>query len=194
MTLNLPHLEIQPKLNTIFTIGYGNRSLAEFVDLLKKYNILYVADIRSSAYSKYNADFSQEILQQALRNQRIGYVSMGEQLGGRPKDEAYYTDGKVDYGKLGQADFYKQGIRRLHVALEKRLPVALMCSEQKPEMCHRSKLIGQTLFEAKLEVWHIDEQGELKSQPEVIQRLTHGQLSMFEPEFTSRKSYRPKEQ
>jgi len=185
--------EVQPKLNTIYTIGYGNRAITEFIDLLKKYNILYVADIRSAAYSKYNADFSQEALKQSLRDHRIGYIFMGEQLGGRPKDEAYYTDGKVDYSKLGQADFYKQGVQRLNVALEKRLSVALMCSEQKPEMCHRSKLIGQTLFEAKLEVWHIDEHGELKTQPEVINRLTNGQLSMFESGFTSRKNYLPKE-
>ena len=32
-----------------------------------------------------------------------------------------------------------------------------MCSEGKPEMCHRSKLIGATLDELGIPVLHIDE-------------------------------------
>ena len=182
--------EVQPKLKTIYTIGYGNRTIEQFITLLKQYKILYVADIRSSAYSKYNPDFSHALLKHSLREHGLGYVFMGEQLGGRPKDNDCYTDGKVDYSKLGQADFYKQGLRRLNTALEKRLPVALMCSEQKPEMCHRSKLIGETLSDRNLNVWHIDENGMLKTQHDVILRLTKGQLNMFEQSFTSRKSYR----
>ncbi|MDM8532753.1 DUF488 domain-containing protein [Anaerolineales bacterium HSG25] len=184
--------EIQPKLKTIYTIGYGNRSINQFIALLKQYQILYVADIRTSAYSKYNPDFSQNMLKHALREHGVGYVFMGEQLGGRPKDNDCYTNGKVDYSKVGQADFYKTGLKRINTALEKRLSVALMCSEQKPEMCHRSKLVGETLSKSNLAVWHIDENGLLKTQQDVILRLTKGQLSMFDQSFTSRKNYQKK--
>jgi uncharacterized protein (DUF488 family) len=188
--LPLTVAKVHQKFNMIYTIGYGNRTINQFVSLLKKYEILYVTDVRSSAYSKYNPDFSQGLLKHSLREHGIGYVFMGEQLGGRPKGYDYYTDGKVDYSKLCEADFYKEGIQRLNVALEKRLSIVLMCSEQKPEMCHRSKLIGQTLSENNLEVWHIDENGELETQQNIINRLTNGQLSMFDREFTSRKNYR----
>jgi hypothetical protein len=65
-----------------------------------------------------------------------------------------------------------------------------MCSEGKPEQCHRSKLIGETLAGLGIPVAHIDEHDQVCSQDEVIQRLTGGQLSLFgDHEFTSRKRY-----
>ena len=69
-----------------------------------------------------------------------------------------------------------------------------MCSEAKPERCHRSKLIGQCLATHKIYVEHIDEEGNLKTQEQVISLLTGGQLSLFDsfPMLTSRKRYSPK--
>jgi uncharacterized protein (DUF488 family) len=70
--------------------------------------------------------------------------------------------------------------------------VVLLCSEGKPEMCHRSKLIGQTLVDEEIGVAHIDERDQLISQEDVLLRLTKGQLSLFDDFFkhTSRKKYR----
>lgn len=181
--------EAAPKLNPIYTIGYGNRTIETFISLLQQYGIEYVVDIRTAPYSKYNQDFSKTALQEKLTTHGIGYLFLGDQLGGKPKDEFYYTDGKVDYDKLNQAEFYQTGIARLRIALQKQYRVALMCSELKPEMCHRSKLIGQTLDQGEIVVQHIDETGLLKTQLEVINRLTQGQLSFFEQTFTSRKKY-----
>ena len=178
------------KSETIYTIGYGNRTIDDFISLLKAYDIDYVVDVRTAPYSKYSPAFSKTPLRAKLKQNQIGYLFMGDQLGGKPDDETCYTDGKVDYEKLGQADFYQAGIARLQVALEKEYRLALMCSELKPEMCHRSKLIGQTLAQNKIAVQHIDENGESQSQQAVINRLTKGQLSFFEPSFTSQKKYR----
>jgi uncharacterized protein (DUF488 family) len=186
--------ETSAKSNAIYTIGYGNRTIEEFILLLQQYQIQYIADVRSAAYSKYNEDFSKSRLSEHLKAHSIGYLFMGDQLGGKPKDVAYYTEGKADYDKLKQADFYQEGIARLQVALAKGYRVALMCSELKPEMCHRSKLIGQTLEQNNIVVEHIDETGLLRSQQEVIDRLTHGQLSFFEPSFTSRQKYLKEEE
>ena len=174
--------------NTIYTIGYGNRSFDDFVVLLKKFKFDYLIDIRSSPYSKYNNAFNSENLRKELKTHRIGYVLMGQQLGGRPDDSIYYVDGKVDYGLLGRADFYQQGISRLNLALEKGYVVTLMCSELKPHECHRSKLIGRTLVSNNIQVVHIDEKGNLKTQQEVIDILTDHQMTLFD--FTSRKKYR----
>ena len=176
--------------DTIYTIGYGNRDVKIFIALLKRYKTEFVIDIRSSAYSRYNEAFSQVPLQEELRENGIRYVSMGEQLGGRPKDNTCYTNGKVDYEKVETKNFYKAGIGRLETALQKQLNVVLMCSELRPEQCHRSKLIGQTLNKKGIEVAHIDEKGIIRSQLYVISRLNNGQLSMFEQTFTSRKAYR----
>ena len=175
--------------NTIYTIGYGARAIDKFIYLLKIVETDYLVDVRSSPYSKHNEDFSQRVLRQHLKTHNIGYIFMGEQLGGRPSDELCYTDGKVDYDKVSRTSFYKEGIARLHVALEKQYKVVLMCSELKPQNCHRSKLIGQTLVQDGIFVQHIDENGRLQNQDEVITKLTNGQLNIFEQSFTSRKTY-----
>ena len=174
--------------NMIYTIGYGNRSLDGFVVLLKKFKFDYLIDIRSSPYSRYNNSFNSENLRRELKTHKIGYVLMGQQLGGRPDNSIYYVDGKVDYGLLCQADFYQQGISRLNLALEKGYIVTLMCSELKPHECHRSKLIGKTLANNNIQVMHIDEKGDLRTQEEVIDILTDHQMTLFD--FTSRKKYR----
>ncbi len=118
---------------------------------------------------------------------------MGDMLGGRPTDESVYTsDGKVDYEKVRSMPRYQQGIDRLVQAQDKDLGVVVMCSEGKPENCHRSKLIGPSLDEAEITINHIDEEGNLLTQEEVMTRITGGQPSLFGPEFhrlTSRKRY-----
>jgi uncharacterized protein (DUF488 family) len=175
----------------IYTIGYGNRTFDDFIALLRQYEIDYLVDVRSAAYSKYNQDFSQYTLRAKLQAQQIGYLFMGDQLGGKPTDGRFYTNGKVDYDLLQEADFYQAGILRLKIALEKEYRVALMCSELKPELCHRTKLIGQTLDQQHVPVQHIDEAGVLIGQAEAMRRLTGGQLSFLEPVLTSNKRYRP---
>ncbi len=75
---------------------------------------------------------------------------------------------------------YEEGIDRVRTAWEKQLHFALMCAEAKPEECHRGKLIGNTLIEQHIDVVHIDETGKVKTQDEVNQAVTGGQLSLFD--------------
>lgn len=182
-------------MTAIYTIGYGARDIDAFIAALRRYNIAYLIDVRSQPYSRYKPDFSKDALEEHLRRGGIRYVYMGDTLGGRPDDPTCYdAEGKVDYTAVTQRDFYQAGIERLTKAWSQGLTVSLMCSEGKPEMCHRSKLIGRTLTEHGLTVTHIDEHDEAISQAEVILRLTGGQLSLFEdarPGSTSRKSYGP---
>lgn len=176
----------------IYTIGYGARSVHELIAALRLYGIEYLIDVRSQPYSRHKPEFSKSALDQAVRDAGLRYVFMGDTLGGRPKDPAYYSGEKVDYVKLREAPFYKEGIARLHTALAKGLVVALMCSEGRPQECHRSKLIGTTLEAMGIEVRHIDETGELRTQAAAMDDITHGQLSFFEDNpgtSTSRKGY-----
>lgn len=176
----------------LYTIGYGERTLDEFVAVLRRYEIQYLVDVRSAPYSRFKPEFGKESLEQALAGAGIRYLFFGSQLGGRPDDPECYVDGKVDYDRVKARPFYRQGIERVQNAQRQRLRVALMCSEGKPEECHRSKLIGQTLLEMQISVLHIDEEDALRTQDEVTARLTHGQLTLFgAPSFTSRKRYEP---
>lgn len=174
----------------IYTIGYGNRSIAEFTELLHQHKIAYLIDVRSAPYSRYKPEFSKAQLANELSQHGIRYVFMGDTLGGRPDDEACYVNGNVDYEKVKATEFYQHGIERLHTAFLQQQSVVLMCSEGKPEECHRCKLIGTTLTKDNIPVIHIDENGELLTQEKVIDRLTGGQLSMFgDHTFYSRKKY-----
>jgi len=165
----------------IYTIGYGNRSIGEFIELLERYGIQYLVDIRSKPYSRYNPDYSKDALEQHLKRHQIRYIFMGDTLGGRPDDRSCYTDDDiVDYALLRQKDFYQRGINRLRIAWEKELKLAIMCSEMKPQECHRGKLIGNTLIEQHIEVAHIDENGQIKGQDAINEVFTGGQLSLFD--------------
>jgi uncharacterized protein (DUF488 family) len=84
-------------------------------------------------------------------------------------------------------------VKRLCKAGDQRQRIVLMCSEGKPENCHRSKLIGKTLTKEGGVIFHIDEKDEIITQKQVLLRLTNGQLSLLGDDFltfTSRKRYR----
>jgi hypothetical protein len=68
-----------------------------------------------------------------------------------------------------------------------------MCSESEPEMCHRSKLIGQELIKRNISLQHIVDAHRVISQIDVINILTKGNgiVNLFGEEETlmSRKIY-----
>ncbi len=174
----------------VFTIGYGARAVEALIAVLHEHQIVFLVDVRSAPYSRFKPEFSRDALERALRQQGIRYVYLGDALGGRPADPDCYVDDKVDYERVKGKDFYQAGIERVRAAWQRGVRFVLLCSEGKPEQCHRSKLIGETLAGLGIPVAHIDEHDVLRSQDEVIQRLTGGQLSLFgDHEFTSRKRY-----
>lgn len=178
----------------IYTIGYGARDIEAFVAVLQAHQIAYLVDVRSAPYSRFKPEFSRQALEQHLLAHGIRYVFMGDTLGGKPDDPTCYEDGKIIYAKVENLPFYQEGIGRLLKAHQQQLPVMLMCSEGKPEMCHRSKLIGKTLHKMGIPVQHIDENDWLISQKDAELRVTGGQPSLFGDDFqqfTSRKRYRP---
>jgi len=176
----------------IFTIGYGARAIETLIAVLKSNVITYLIDIRSAPYSRYKPEFSKDALEATLGKAGIRYLYLGDALGGRPADLECYVEGKVDYARVREKAFFQAGIARLQVAFAQQRRVVLMCSEGRPEECHRSKLIGATLEAVGIPVCHIDEADQLQTQAAVIDRLTNGQLGLFgQEEFTSRKRYRP---
>jgi uncharacterized protein (DUF488 family) len=177
---------------SLHTIGYGTRTLEQLIAALQANRIEYVLDVRTSPYSKFKPEFSREPLEAALKAHSIRYLFMGDTLGGQPRDLDCYTDGKVDYDKVRQQPFFQAGLERLRKAHEQHVRAALMCSEGRPEQCHRSKMIGEALAAAGIPVRHIDEDGRLLTQTKVKDRLTGGQFDLFGgPSLTSRKRYGP---
>lgn len=185
----------------IFSIGHGGRKIEDFFSLLKENEIKYLVDVRSYPYSKYYPEYNKENIDIVSKKYDIKYVFMGDSLGGRPNDRSCYSDDKDENGKaqvlyneIKKKDFFIHSIERLVVANSKKLKVACMCSELNPCDCHRSKLIGEVLYNDKnIVTYHIDENGLIQTQNDVINILTKGSgtKSLFdgEIEFKSIGSY-----
>ena len=179
---------------TLYSIGHGSKKIEDFIEELKSFDIEYLLDIRSKPFSKWNPQFNQAALELELKNHGITYVFVGDTLGGLPEDRSCYdSNRKVVYDIIKEKKFFKQGLKRLTTANEKRIQLAIMCSESKPEECHRSKLIGEELRNKEISLKHIVSIKRVKSQETVINELTKGKgtVDLFgnEIDFTSRKSY-----
>jgi uncharacterized protein (DUF488 family) len=175
----------------IYTIGYGARSVDELAAVLREHAIEFVIDVRTAPYSRYKPEFSKDALEAALKTHGLRYLFMGDSLGGRPDDPTCYVEGRVDYARVQDKPYYQAGIARVQSAFTQQRRVALLCSEGRPEECHRTKLIGATLTTLGIPVAHIDENGEMLTQAQVLERLEGAQLTLFdEPTLASRKRYK----
>lgn len=182
----------------LMTLGYGKRTIADVIALLARYDIKFLVDVRSAPYSRYHQDFSGERLVQHLRAHGIAYLYLGRELGGRPDDSACYdSEGRVDYAACRRRPEFAAGIARLRAAWHRGRRVALLCSEMRPEQCHRAKLIGPALVEAGMDVAHLDDDDTVLGQDEVMARLADPQPSLFDDPPSaaerSRRSYAPRE-
>lgn len=167
----------------IYSIGHANREFADFIKLLKTYEIEYLIDVRSSPYSKMFPVFNRELFSNLLTKNGFNYVYLGDLLGGLPKDRSCYIEytdkndeevRKIDYSKIEKKEFFKNGLERLKTANAKGLKVAVMCSELNPEQCHRSKLIGVALQKEGIVIQHINKDGKLVDQNEVSLIINKG--------------------
>ncbi len=178
---------------TTYSIGHGRKKIEEFITELKKFHIQYLLDIRSKPFSKWSPQFNQAELKSSLNNVGIKYLFMGDTLGGLPSDRSCYNaDGKIIYSIMKDKDFFKEGLNRLITANQKKAVIAIMCSESKPEECHRSKLIGEELLKNKISIRHILPGGAVEKQEAIINRLNKGRgnVDLFEEvELFSRNSY-----
>ncbi|MCH8243545.1 MAG: DUF488 domain-containing protein, partial [Planctomycetes bacterium] len=121
----------------LFTIGHSNHSIENFLSLLRQHHIRAVIDVRSKPYSRFSPHFCRDALRRYVRAEGIDYYWAGAELGGRDKIP---VDSAAFHGRMTQI-----------TEMASHLRIALMCSEGKPQDCHRS---------TKLLAWiHREEQG-----------------------------------
>lgn len=179
----------------IYTIGYGALPLDEFLAQLTSREIVCLVDVRTHPHSRFRPEFNQSQFERALNAHNISYRFMGDSLGGRPEDpHAYDSAGHVDYGKRAQAVDYQDGIDTLLIDVaQKTGPIAIMCSEGDPSKCHRSKLIGETLFKRDIDILHILPDDSDVTHWELREKLYGPQTNLFGEQLRSRGAYGPKE-
>lgn len=143
----------------IYSIGYGNRSISDFIQILKDNQIQVVVDVRSMPYSRYRPAFNSKALAQNLTDVGIGYMFKGNELGGKPKDVALQSNDLPDYDKIRKTISYQQGLYYLECGIELGFRIAVLCACLDHTDCHRNKLIGVDMARKGYEVYHINKNG-----------------------------------
>ena len=155
----------------LFTVGHSNLDFPEFVKLLRDSNVELLIDVRSRPHSSRFPQFSQPGFEKMLGEEGISYLSLGEELGGRPDDpDAYRPDGRVDYRKRRKSYAFGAGIERTLAEIERRT-CALMCAEEDPLECHRFLMICPELVRMGIQPFHIRKGSKIEDQETAENRL-----------------------
>jgi len=159
--------------NPIYTIGHSNAPLTKIVDLLRQFGVTMLVDARSVPYSAYNHQFDREQLERSVP-EGIRYVYLGRELGGRS------AHGAADPSDETVARRLHAGIRTVLRSQEREV-LCLMCAEEDPRECHRSRLIATVLLaEYGVDAQHIRHDGQVRVQPESrLEAEQKQQLSLF---------------
>ena len=134
---------------TVSTIGHSNRSIEEFVELLKRNHIACVLDIRTVPKSRHNPQFGQDRLPASLAAAGIEYRYLAG-LGGLRKPRPDSPNGGWrntsfrGYADYMQTEEFARNVDTvIELAQDRRC--ALMCAEAVPWRCHRS-LVADALL------------------------------------------------
>jgi uncharacterized protein (DUF488 family) len=133
---------------SVFTIGYEEKSIDEFISRLKKFHINVLVDVREIPASR-KAGFSKKRLAEFLRSADIQYIHV--KALGSPKSlrERLYQDKDYD-SFFADYDNYVQSqmniLEELYEEVVSRETACLMCLERDPFQCHR-KVVADKIKE-----------------------------------------------
>jgi len=135
------------QLQAIYSVGHSNRSLKEFIALLKEYGVELVVDVRRFPTSKWEW-FRGDRLKGELEKNGLGYMYLGSQLGG------FRKGGYLKH--MGTQDF-REGVEKI-LKLAEKSRIAIMCAEKIVYRCHR-RHISRYLQQRGVRVIHIADKG-----------------------------------
>jgi uncharacterized protein (DUF488 family) len=161
----------RPGQPDVCSIGYSVHEAAHFVRLLRQGGVAVLADVRSFASSRYMPAYNRPELEAVLRGAGIGYVFLGDDLGGRPRPpELYDPSGRVNYLRVRAEAFFRRGLERL-CRLGEGGRVAMMCGEEDPLDCHRGLMITPALVECGVVPLHLRGDGGVETTAAMEERL-----------------------
>lgn len=173
----------------VYTLGYAHHTQESFLELLKKYEINCVVDVRNMAYSKFHPQFNKEPLSIFLKQNGIVYVHMDKEFGIiRGETTLNNEEGYLDFNKLAGLAVFKSGLERIHVGIEKGFTICFICAEKDPADCHRSTLVGRELSKLGYKVNHIRHDGGMEVQSALEERIieeycpSSHQIDLFQEE------------
>lgn len=193
--MTTPHTNPQPKF---WTIGHSVHRTEQFLQLLQQHRITLIADVRTHPTSQHNPQFSWKNLQPVLQRHNINYKFHGRALGGKPPEpDLYRHDGRVLYNRVAATNRFRTGLQQL-IESTANNRVAVMCSEEDPNICHRYLLITRVAHTRHITAAHIRGDGTVQNTEELTNYRTwdtsnKGQTTMFgetEPVWVSPKPVR----
>lgn len=171
----------------IWSIGHSTRPIETFIEMLKSFDISFLADIRNYPGSKRYPQYNKENLAQSLKQVNIEYRHFKD-LGGRRKpitnsiNTAWRNSAFRGYADYMETETFKHAVEELMQIAEKYRTV-YMCSEAVWWSCHRS-LLSDYLKVRSWNVYHIMDIGKVTLHPYTkAARIENGELHYDEPDL-----------
>ena len=130
--------------NKILSLGYQGKSIEDLIEILTKYNVEKLLDIRIKPVSR-KKDFNKNRLSSKLNDVGIDYVHF------RDAGNPYYKEAKNTAECLNLYSSYLD----IHPEVVDQLleevyngTIAILCYEKNHDVCHRSILLDMTLNES----------------------------------------------
>lgn len=156
----------------LYTIGCSNRTPDNFLNVLRKYNIQVIVDVRSVPYSSFTPQFNQEALRKLLIDNGMTYLSFANEFGAKRKEDTVYTNNYVDFSKVNKLDIFKNGIDRILNGLKKEYVIALMCTEYNPIDCHRFSMVSRAFSKIpNISIIHIFDENKYVTNEELEEKM-----------------------
>jgi uncharacterized protein (DUF488 family) len=133
-------------MNRVYTIGFTKKTLEDFIMRLRKAGVQRIVDIRLNDSSQLSGFAKSKDLEFILKQFEIEYISVKNLAPDKALLDKYHEDGdwgeyKVNFKALMDA---RNAIKTLsELQLDKKVS-CFLCSEDKPEKCHR-RLVAEML-------------------------------------------------
>lgn len=172
-------------MKDIYTIGYSGFEIYDFIDVLKKYKITCLVDVRSNPYSKFYVDYNLNNLKTILKANGILYRNYRSEFGAHQENLHYYTDGYLDFSKYQKSESFLNGVEKIEAGMKMNYSFAFMCAEKDPSTCHRNIMVAKKFHDLGYIIKNILSDGSIELQEDLERRLVdeyypdRNQISLF---------------
>jgi len=184
MTASHPN---QSDCATIYSIGHGNRSAAEFLEILTASGITCVADVRAYPGSRRHPQFARKNLAVLLERAGISYCWLGKALGGFRQASpntihaALAKDSWRAYADYMNSSAFRTGVDQL-LGCAASSPVAMLCAERLPQHCHRAMIADYLATNGILVIHILSEEQRIKHSCSPCARWEGGRIIYDKPD------------
>jgi uncharacterized protein (DUF488 family) len=146
----------------LYTIGHSRHPSAKFIEMLTRWQVAEVVDVRRIPFSRLNPQFNRERLARDLLQHGIAYRHM-EDLGGLREATSTTSEASRDsgwrnpffrsYAEHARTEPFREALDTLAAAAATQI-CAIMCAEGDWRQCHR-QIIADYLLVRDFEPLHI---------------------------------------